>query len=100
MLIITDKIYKDIAEQLLVDIDQKYFFSGSIEYDTEDLYSTLITSLIIDKKTIVLPEGAHDIIIDVTPVWWEFKTYQREGEVYNSFSWQEFKEFLPINLIE
>ena len=100
MLIITDKIYNAIADQLVVDIDQKYFFSGSIEFDTEELYSTFTTSVIIDKKRIVVIEGVYDVFEDIIPVWWEFKTYQREGEVYNTFSWQEFKEFLPINRIE
>ena len=100
MLIITDDIYQFIAKQLVSEIDQKYFFTGSIEYDTDEFYSTLITTVLVDKKRITEPDGFRDIILDITPVWWEFKTYQREGEVYNSFSWQEFNEFLPINKIE
>ena len=100
MLIITDDLYRSIAEQLVLEIDQKYYFSGSIEYDTSELYSTLIISVIVDKKCIVVPEGAYNVITDIVPVWWEFKTFQRDGEVHNSFSWQEFNEFLPINIIE
>ena len=100
MLIITDDIYRALALQLIQAIEQKYYFSGSIEYDTQEMYSTLVTSVIIDKKSIVFPEGSHDVIVDVVPVWWEFKTFQRDGEVHNSFSWREFVEFLPINKID
>lgn len=100
MLIITEPIYQNIAKIVVENIGQRYFFSGTVEYDTEELYSTLVTTLLIDKKRITEPDGAREVIVDIIPVWWEFKTFQREGEVSNSFSWQEFKEFLPINKIE
>lgn len=47
MITITKQIYEEIAELLLEKIREKDFFNGTVEYDTDEFYSSLTCTLII-----------------------------------------------------
>ena len=47
MIEINETIYKQIAALLLAEIGEKDYFNGTIEYDTEEFYSSLTCTLII-----------------------------------------------------
>ncbi|GHU99199.1 hypothetical protein FACS1894159_02840 [Bacteroidia bacterium] len=93
MLSVSPEIYRAVADRLLRAIADKEFFNGSIEYDTEEFYSSLRTTLIIyrDKSSL---HGGGEPISDIVPVWWEFSLSQPQGEVDTDFSWRELKEYL------
>ena len=94
MIILNDDIYRAISEMLIEQINHSTYFSGTIEYDNDEYYSTLITTLMIQYKRIEYSDGVSDKIVNITPVWCEYKTYQESGEVCNSFSWSEFRSCL------
>ena len=47
MIEINEKMYDEIASLLLNEIGDADYFNGTVEYDTEEFYSSLICSLII-----------------------------------------------------
>ena len=80
---ITPEIYAEVYGRLLKAIDDKLFYNGKIEYDTDDFYSTLDVTVIIDRDLYT------NQIIDITPVWWEYHLNTRDEEVLTDFKWSE-----------
>lgn len=94
MIEINSQIYKAVASELRERIGDASFFNGTVEYETDEFYSTLTLSAIVRRKTESLPEGPVGRIADIIPVWWEFSTVQQCGEVLNDFSFPEFKTYV------
>lgn len=92
MLTINEEIYTNVAECLLSAIGNDFFFNGTIEYDSDELYSTLRCTLIIYRESVEDCAGDFTRIKDIVPVWWEFSTVQQCGTVDNDFSWRELKK--------
>ena len=88
MISIDDQTYQAIAALLRDELSGREFFNGSIEYDTEEFYSTLTCTLILRND----PDTGR--LASATPVWWEYHLHQREGEVLTDFSWSELNRFL------
>lgn len=40
-----------------------------------------------------MPEGESEVLSDMVPVWWEFRTVTEEGEVINDFSFGELRKY-------
>jgi hypothetical protein len=87
---ITPNTYKRIAQLLLDDNKGNLRWEGKIDTDEGVFTATLFFYLSHDRfndRTV--------IIKDVVPIWWEFHTYDDEGdEVINDFSFAEFKLYL------
>lgn len=97
MIEIDHNCYKNLAQILIAAIGEHNYFSGTIEYDTEEFHSKLTTTLIIYRETILDPsDPSHSAthITDIVPVWWEFHTHESGIESDNDFCWGEIKEFL------
>ena len=47
MITINDRMYEKIADLLLRRIEETHFFNGTIEYDTDEFYSSLVCTLIV-----------------------------------------------------
>jgi len=102
MLSIDPKTYRAIAASVAHAIADKKFFNGSVEYDTDEFYSTLRMTLIIyrdsDGRTCASADRADracgHAIRNIIPVWWEFSLSQPGGEVDTDFSWRELVEYL------
>lgn len=75
MITITKQIYED-------------FFNGTVEYDTDEFYSSLTCTLIICRA----PETG--IILSVLPVWWNYDIALIDGEQQSDFSWNTLNRFL------
>lgn len=81
MTTITDQIYEEIADLLLKRIEETDFFNGSIEYDTDEFYSSLVCTLIVCRSA---DDGR---LLTLLPVWWEFHLNDPEGEQETDFDW-------------
>lgn len=88
MIEINEKMYDEIASLLLNEIGDADYFNGTVEYDTEEFYSSLICSLIICRD----PESLA--ILSILPVWWEYDIALIDGEQLNDFSWMELDRYL------
>lgn len=84
--------YRALADLLMKAIDQKDYFNGSVEYDTDEFYSTLTTTMIIYRNPEDAPQGGR--IADIVPIWWQFDIRQQHGAAENDFSWRELKKHL------
>ena len=100
MITVNEAIYRNIADLLLKSIEEKDFFNGTIEYDTEEFYSTLCCTLIVYREKAEKDSSAADEtprpIRSIQPVWWEYHLYQQESERPNDFSWREFYPYLGL----
>lgn len=94
MIEIDNKTYAEIARLLRDEIGDADYFNGSIDYDTDEFYSTLTTTSIIFRTETHCPDGVFRPITDVIPLWWEFTTTQATGETLNDFSFSELKPYL------
>ncbi len=92
MIEINEKMYDEIASLLLNEIGDADYFNGTVEYDTEEFYSSLICSLIICRD----PESLA--ILYILPVWWEYDIALIDGEQLNDFSWMELDRYLMNKL--
>ncbi len=95
MIEVTCDVYREIAVRLLERIGSSEWFNGSVEYETDDVYTRLTLSAIVYRRSETGPEGVTlRPISDVVPVWWEFSTVQQCGEVLNDFSFADLKPYL------
>lgn len=94
MIEITSEIYSAVADRLRSQIGDASYFNGSVEFETEEFYSTLTLTSIVYRRTESLPEGGFSRIADIVPVWWEFSTVQECGAVLNDFSFSELKPYI------
>ena len=88
------ELYGIVVQRLLDEIGGKNYYSGSFSFDYGSKECRFIASLIIYRHTERFPEGDFDRIEDVVPVWWEFHTFDAEGEHPNDFSFSELKHYL------
>lgn len=96
MIEISDELYRLLAQRLLEQLSQTTYFNGSIEVDTDEIYTTLRVSVIVYRRAYEEPTGVIEKITDIVPVWWEYITTDAHGEQANDFSWREFMEYLDI----
>lgn len=97
MIFIDKKLYNEIAHKLMSQIGEKGYYRGTVEVDSEELYVELRATLLIYREPLLDPTDITNSatrIKDIVPVWWECRTFQINGEVNNTFSWSEFKEFI------
>lgn len=97
MIEISCDIYREIAVRLLDRIGTSEYFNGSVEYETDEMYTRLTLTAIIYRRTETAPEGTRKPMVDMVPVWWEFSTIQEHGEMINDFSLAELKTYLIEN---
>lgn len=99
MLVIGSEIYEMVAEKLIEKIATRGYFRGAVEIDTPELYAELKGTFLIHRTPLREPDNMSidaTRIKEISPVWWEFSTFQCCGEVHNTFSWSEFENHLPI----
>lgn len=96
MIEISDGLYRLLAQRLMEQLSQTTYFNGSIEVDTDELYTTLRATLIVYRRAYEEPTGMIEKITDIVPVWWEYVTTDVHGEQTNDFSWCEFIEHMDI----
>lgn len=88
------ELYHEIAVRLAEAVGDEHYFSGTIACTFSGMECRLVTSVIVYRRRLSLPEGDRDAIADLVPVWWEFHTSDEEGECLNDFDFSELKNFL------
>ncbi len=87
---VSAELYAQVAELLLERIGSKSYFSGVVELSTADgVECRLVTSCVIYRRRIIMPEGEAQPIYSVVPVWWEFHAFTPATEICNDFSFRE-----------
>ncbi len=90
--------YAYVAANLAAEIEARNFFSGTIRTEHDGFESELLATLIIYRQKALPEEGPTTLlgpIVDVVPVWWEFHTFDPDGEeVLNDFSFSDIKPLL------
>lgn len=87
---VSTQLYREVAEQLLVAIADRCYFSGSVEVTSEDgVACRLVTSCVVYRTPSEMPEGEGSRIRSVVPVWWEFHTACPAGVLDNDFSFRD-----------
>lgn len=94
MIIISENVYRSLADRLVESIGSSAFFNGSVELDMEEIYTTLRATLIVHRKSHSEPTGDVECITEIVPVWWEYSTVDATGEQCNDFSWRTFLQYL------
>lgn len=83
--------YRQIAEEVLEKVDGNYY-SDSIFCDTYIFTASICFYFSCEE----LGDGQTETHIDdIVPIWWEFHTYDEEGnEVRNDFKFSELKKYI------
>ena len=91
---ISTQLYAEVIARLKEKIGAKGYFSGSLSFDHEGVFCRLVVSCFVYRREVRMPEGAHEAIVDLVPVWWEFHTADENGELLNDFSFDELRTLL------
>ena len=85
----TPSVYLKIAELLLAKIGTRDFFSGSVTLHDGDVECRLICTLVVSRERHI-----PYCVVELLPVWWEFKTSTENGELSNDFSFSEMMSYI------
>lgn len=86
---VSSQLYAEVADRLLEAIADKSFFSGTIEVESPDgVVCRLVTSCVVYRQRLVVPEGEGSAIRSVIPIWWKFHTESKAGRLDNDFSFR------------
>ena len=87
---ISTQLYEQVADALLEAIGDRCYFSGAVEFTSEEgVVCRLVTSCVIYRTPSEMPEGEGSRVCSVIPVWWEFHTACAAGVLDNDFSFRE-----------
>ena len=85
----TPSVYLKIAELLLAKIGTRDFFSGSVTLHDGDVECRLICTLVVSRERHI-----PFCVVELLPVWWEFRTSTENGELSNDFSFSEMMSYI------
>ena len=85
----TPSVYLKIAELLLAKIGTRDFFSGSVTLHDGDVECRLICTLVVSRERHI-----PYCVVELLPVWWEFRTSTENGELINDFSFSEMMSYI------
>ncbi len=85
----TPLVYLKIAELLLAKIGTRDFFSGSVTLHDGDVECRLICTLVVSRDRHI-----PYCVVELLPVWWEFRTSTENGELSNDFSFSEMMSYI------
>ena len=91
---ITSQIYEKTAQRFCDLVGRAGYFSGTIEFAHEDTECKMVATIIIYHKIVDMPEGRMEVIDDIVPVWWEFRTTVGGEELINDFDFSVLKEHI------
>ncbi len=94
MYAISHEIYTQLAERLIERISTLHYFSGVIEFNSNQVDIRFVATLIPHFKKEQLPEREYLTLREITPVWWEMHTTTDEGECINDFDFTLFKGYI------
>lgn len=92
---ILPELYREVATQIIERTCNRDYYSGTFDFEWEDVECHMVLSAVVYYKEVCYPEGLFDVVSDLSPVWWEFHTYRDGEEILNNFSFNEMREYLP-----
>ena len=84
-------VYISAAGHLLEAVDDRNYYSGTVEWCDDDTEYALTVSAVVYREWADMPEGRQSVVCDMVPVWWEFHTTVSGEEVLNDFSFNELR---------
>ena len=87
-------VYLQVAERLMEVIGDRDFFSGVVLCYDDEVCCRLRTTVVVHRNTIQGGDMPKDVVVRVTPVWWEMSTVRCDEEVENDFSFNEMMDAL------
>ncbi|MFI3258615.1 MAG: hypothetical protein R3Y16_00800, partial [Rikenellaceae bacterium] len=93
MYIFTSNEYKELSERLRESISSLNFYSGVVEFETDNVEIRFIATIMVYFRRDHYPEGEVNTLIDMVPVWWEMHTTTLDGDVINDFDFTTLKEY-------
>ena len=90
---VSSVIYGKVAEMIIERVGRSDYLSERLEFEVYGVLCCLLFSAIAYRRSLYLPEGEFEELSDLVPVWWEFHTYDSEGEVLNNFSFNELRQY-------
>lgn len=94
---ISSTLYREVLDCLVGQIDNREYFSGSLELDFDDIRCRMTLSAVIYCSYDFNAEQSVRTISDIIPVWWEFHTLKANGngeEILNDFSFNELRTYI------
>ncbi len=88
MISICETTYREVAASLASRLEGAQFFNGTVEYDTDEFYSSLTCTLILCR------DAQTGRLLSVLPVWWEYHLHLCDGEALTDFCWTELDRLL------
>lgn len=93
MFCVTPEIYGRAAEIIADRLGQTDYLSENFEFEADGVLCRSLFSAVVYRKRLYVPEGELDVLSDLVPVWWEFHTFDAEGEMLNDFSFNELRQY-------
>ena len=93
MFCVTPEIYGRVAEIIADRLGRTDYLSEDFEFEADGVLCRLLFSAVVYRKRLYVPEGEFDVLSDLVPVWWEFHTFDAEGEMLNDFSFNELRQY-------
>ena len=90
---VSSVIYGKVAEMIIERVGRSDYLSERLEFEVDGIQCRFLFSAIAYRRRLYLPEGECDWLSDLVPVWWEFHTFDCEGEVLNDFSFNELRQY-------
>lgn len=91
---VSSELYLEAAARLKDAVGGSNYFSGTLAFPFGDAACRLTGSVIVYRQVESLPEGDRERIVDLVPVWWEFRTSIDGQEFLNDFSFGELRTCL------
>lgn len=92
---ISPELYLKVAEHLIEEIGNKEFFAGTVQVTHNDIEHRLVATLIIRRRRLNAQEQHFFGSIErITPVWWDFHTFDGTEEIDNDFSFTELASII------
>lgn len=91
---ILPELYREVVVKILDEIGSRDYYSGSFDFESEDVSCRIVLSAVIYRDNVHYPEGEYSLVKDIVPVWWEFHTYLDGNECLNNFSFNELREYI------
>lgn len=85
---ISDRLYASVAEELIVAVGSKDFFSGAVVANEDEVECRLVATLVVSH------DNNGRAISSIVPVWWECHTTIGEYEVCNDFSFSTLRDYI------
>ena len=96
----SNDVYLQVAERLMEVIGDRDFFSGVVLCYDDEVCCRLRTTVVVHRNTIQGGDMPKDVVVRVTPVWWEMSTTIGGDEVTNDFSFREMINLLLLGAEE